>query len=279
MSSTNSSESSLSSWQQYFIGGLVGGTEPIVGQAAVTIKQEIQKGNPIPRSPRVLWSGFLVNAGYSALVTAPQFYVTAKSRNYFSENGTKQLSAYHKIYAAFLSSLTSSVIATPAEMVMARFGENMRLYMEAKKARAQAPKPTYLSTARQIYELYGWRGFSRGAAGIFMRDSKVVWVYSTLSSEMKPYVLCYVPNPWCATIVSGIFAGSIGAVISQPWDNWKLRREMGMKTCLLQFFKNGWKGTAPRLFLIAYTVPHYNVVTDLVTDVLTKEFKKMSISK
>ena len=264
----------LSPAMQCAIGAMVGGGEPVFGTLFNNVKQALQNGAPIPRSARALWSGTMLNSLYCASVTAPQFFVRGVLRQHFSEDGKRRLEMRHHLLTAFFSSLASSFIATPSEMVMANFAEKMRRYEMAKKQKIVCPKPTYATTVAAIRAKYGLGGFYRGWIGIVMRDKKFVFCYSTLAPALAQMFAMHFPqSPVATNLGGGVVAGSFAAVISHHWDTWKTRRALGVETTFMQFLLQGHRGLAPRMVRIGLAVGTYTVGTDELTEL----FQKMKI--
>jgi len=261
----------FSPFQNGVLGATLGATEPFCSQPLTVIKQELQKGNPIPRSPRVLWAGVSVNSGYMTIVTPLQFAFDKFAKQYFSDNGTKQLSGTEALSCSLLSGVATSPIAAFMETVMVQFSGKMKAWQE----NPNLPKPTYKSTMKDIYGKWGAFGFLKGIVGVAIRDAKFTASCFFLAPQIQKQTLAYINHPVVTPLISGALAGIVGAVFSHPWDTWKTRKQADLPTSFKEGIVNGWKGCLFRSMRAAFAVSYFHTGTELITEM----FKKLTIEK
>ncbi len=268
--SNNESPFVFTPFQNGVLGASLGATEPLFSQPLTVIKQELQKGNRVPRSPQVLWAGARVNSSYMTIVTPLQFAFDRAVKNMLSDNGKKELSSAQSLCCSLLSGAATSPIAAFMETVMVQFSEKMKAW----KDNPSLPKPTYKSTVNDIYAKWGPFGYLRGLVGVAVRDAKFTGSVFFLAPEIQKTIFQYMGNSPFAPVVSGAVAGVIGAVSSHPWDTWKTRRQADLPTTFKEGIVNGWKGCLARSARAAFAVSYFHTGTELVTEM----FKKLTIA-
>jgi hypothetical protein len=273
MSSPSSTKQTISPVESFITGFAVGAAEPFASQPLNNVKTALQTKMPIPKTPRLLWSGVMANSVCVSAVTAAQMPAIGGAKNYFSQNGTRELRESEKIASSVFGAFVGSFFTTPPEKVMVRMQEARRHYEEQVLQKQPAIKPTYSGVMRSIYKQEGVFGFGRGWMGCLGRDVPFCIAYDYLSKRFKIIVLPYCPNETVATVVGGVGAGVIGGASGHIFDTWKSNVQMGNKLSVKQVIQLAPKGFLARTGRIGFAVTFFTVGTDE----LTKLFQKLTI--
>jgi len=192
--------------------GSAGGiAETIAGTALNYVKNRMQQGESLRTmnlDPRVMYRGFVVNAGSMAPITAIQVAATGIAQSKLKVGG--ELSPAAQIGAGTFGGAVSALVSGPAE-----------LFILHKQNSGGSARETY----QKITAKKGVRNVWRGLAPTMCRDGGFTAGYMGLMPVAKKAIAEKVPNDSIATLLAGIAAGLSVAIVTHPFDGIKNRMQ------------------------------------------------------
>ncbi|KPU72752.1 uncharacterized protein Dana_GF23041, isoform B [Drosophila ananassae] len=135
--------------------------------------------------------------------------------------------------AGGLAGLVQMLITTPVELVKIRLQESGRVATLARAEGREVPKVTTLGVTKKVIQEHGIFGFYKGMAITAQRDV----LFSVIYFPLMSYVNDLGPRKsdgsgeavfyW--SLMSGLFAGMVGAISVTPMDVIKTRLQAGNK--------------------------------------------------
>lgn len=206
--------SNLTAVHHTAIGAFAGAVEVCVMQPTVAVKNALQEGRAIPRAPGLLYRGLGINAGSMAPITAVQFGSARLYEDALSTFKGGKLAQGERIGVAAFAGATSSLISSPAELLMIQ---------------QQRTGDTLSGAARRVISTYGVSKMYRGIGATAMRESLYVGGYMGLMPALRDFLAVQpsfqqLPNG-SAIAAAGVTAGLLAAAASQPADTVKTRMQ------------------------------------------------------
>eukprot|EP00039_Didymoeca_costata_P001454 m.52634 g.52634 ORF g.52634 m.52634 type:complete len:505 (+) comp10807_c0_seq1:193-1707(+) len=189
-----------------FVGGLAGAVEVACMQPFVYWKNMEQIQQPMSWRPSAAYRGVFMNAASIAPITAIQYAANGWFSILYRKN-TKKQTIMGYVGCAALAGAVSSVIVTPAELVVLsqqRTGLSVAATLQEivrAKGLAGTMRGFSATTAREI----GWTVGFLGCTPIFK---------STLQEDSK----FFRRNDIAASVASSLAAGQVAAILTQPFD-------------------------------------------------------------
>lgn len=264
--------STLSPFEHTAIGALAGVLEVSVMQPTVTVKNALQEGRALPKTPLAFYRGYLVNAGSIAPITAVQF-----GANRFYEVTLKKLTGKDttqagQVAVAIAAGSTSSLISAPAELLMIQQGRNQRpLGVEAR---------SYISK-------HGLTALYRGFGPTFIREGLYTGGYlgvtPVLLEMLKGHPALEGYPSGTPFLIAGVTGGLLAVTTTQPFDTIKTRMQANVVpketpeyrssiTTMQHVMKQGggiqalWSGIAPRAFRVVGATFILNSTKNYIVD-------------
>lgn len=205
---------SVSALEHTAIGAFAGVVEVAIMQPTVGIKNALQEGRPIPRTIPAVYRGLAVSAGAMLPITAVQFGMNrALEQTYRRVTGADKLSMGGTVGVALGAGGASAFLGCPAEFVM----------IQQQKRGGSLP-----TEFRHIVNTYGALKPFKGLSATILRESLYATGYLAIAPILRealskqPAVQDIPGGPY---VLSGIIAGLIATVSSQPADTIKTRMQ------------------------------------------------------
>ncbi|KAI3435642.1 hypothetical protein D9Q98_001700 [Chlorella vulgaris] len=196
------------------IGAFAGVLEVSIMQPTVGIKNALQEGRPVPKTIAGLYRGLPVSAGAMLPITSVQFGMNRLlEQTYKRVMNTDQLGTGSTIGIAMGAGAASAVMGCPAEFVM----------IQQQKSGRSLP-----AEFRHIVSTYGALKPIKGFSATVLRESLYASGYLAVAPllrgvlEQQPAVANLPGGP---TVVSGVAAGLLATVCTQPADTIKTRMQ------------------------------------------------------
>lgn len=114
------------------------------------------------------------------------------------------------LVAATAAGITSAITVCPAEGIMTQ---------------QQITHNNFLKTAKNIYSIFGFKGFYRAFVPTAIREGFFTAGYLGGAPIMKKKIESFGINEYVSQIIAGTVAGTIAAAISQPFDTFKTQKQ------------------------------------------------------
>ncbi|KAL6771419.1 hypothetical protein ACKKBG_A26290 [Auxenochlorella protothecoides x Auxenochlorella symbiontica] len=205
--------SSVTPLEHTAIGGVAGFTETCIMQPTIAIKNALQEGRPIPRSPMTLYRGLAVNSAATFPITATQFGVNRLLESLHQQHLGYNPTGISTIGIALSAGASSAFIGCPAEFLMIQ------------------QQKSGLSLATQLKSVAGSFGvlkIYKGLAATMMRESLYTAGYLGVAPLLKAKLTghsAFEGTPGAALVVSGVSAGILATLTSHPADTIKTRMQ------------------------------------------------------
>mmetsp|Transcript_51359 Transcript_51359/g.164194 ORF Transcript_51359/g.164194 Transcript_51359/m.164194 type:complete len:302 (+) Transcript_51359:145-1050(+) len=194
------------------IGAATGMIECAVNQPLVGWKNAVQDKRPIPMDLRGMYRGVFINAGAFGPITAVQFGVNRVVEQLIMEPGQVQTTSSQKMTCALTAGFFSSVITSPAEMIMI---QQQRTGMGLGE------------TVASMYRRCGGASiFKRGFSLTATRDMIHCGGYLGMCPILMDYfkgLESFKDNQKTATVLGGSCAGVVVGISTHPFDTIKTR--------------------------------------------------------
>jgi hypothetical protein len=208
----------LNAVQNGVIGSLAGMTEVMLQQPTIAIKNAVQQHRPIPWSVPALYRGVGVSLASIAPISAVQFAVNGKALALLQGSSDAAPSDQVKIAAAAGAGAVSSLLSSPAELVMTL---------------QQNTGKSFVATVRDVVQQHGVARLFRAVEITFFREA--VWCASYLAlgpvitsklHTAKPDVFGSIDDATLsqkasASAVGSVLAGLVTVYGTQPLDTVK----------------------------------------------------------
>ncbi|PSC69614.1 Mitochondrial Carrier (MC) Family [Micractinium conductrix] len=196
------------------IGALAGVLEVSIMQPTVGVKNALQEGRPVPRTIPMLYRGVVVSAGAMLPITAVQFGMNRfLEQTYRRVMKTEQLSMGGTVALAMGAGASSAFLGCPAEFVMIQ---------QQKAGRSLAAE------ARHIMAAYGPLKPMKGLSATIARESLYACGYLAVAPLLRKKLAeqeAIAAVPGAPLVLSGITAGLLATVATQPADTIKTRMQ------------------------------------------------------
>ncbi|TMW64263.1 hypothetical protein Poli38472_012885 [Pythium oligandrum] len=234
----------LSALQNGVVGSVAGMVEVLIQQPTVAMKNAIQQHRPIPWSVPALYRGVGVSLASIAPVSAVQFAVNGKMLGLLHQDPKKPTSDQVKITSAAVAGCFSSLLSSPAELVMTL---------------QQNTGKSLVGTVRDVVQQHGVTRLFRGLEVTMMREA--VWCASYLAlgpvitqrlHTTSPGVFgspeeASISQKASASAVGSILAGLVTVYATQPLDTIKTVMQGEALSVRGQNATLAW-GTAKRMY-------------------------------
>jgi len=199
------SRAQLSPFMNIAVGGAGGMIETYMQMPMITWKYCIQEGRTYPKTIPGWWRGGIVQALSVAPVTAFQVMTNGLLEKIVT-GGVRDITPMENLCTALTAGALSSWIYGPADLMVI---QQQNLGMSAA------------DTYRYLRLTYGNFFFTRGMLSTAGREAAYAGGYLGLAPIAFVTAKKYIPNEPLAMVAAGIFAGSIGSLISHPVDTGK----------------------------------------------------------
>ena len=207
--------------RMFVVGGLAGVLETMIVQPLVywkTVAHLSAAGGPSTwerlwvavRSPSMLYRGVGVNAASIGPISAWQYASDGFARGLHRQMTQRDATATESLLIASITGALSTVIVTPAELLMIL---------------QQRSGGTFLDTSKDILRRDGPVGFLRGWASTGLREAGWTFGFLGLAPVIKQVLKddskFFHQNDVAASLAASLMAGQVAATISQPADTIK----------------------------------------------------------
>jgi len=210
------SRAQLSPLMNIAVGGTGGMIETYVQMPLITWKYCIQEGRAYPKTIPGWWRGVAVQSLSVAPVTAFQVMTNGLLEKVVTR-GTRDITPLENLGTAMCAGALSAWIYGPADLMVI---QQQNLKMSAPEA---------FSHLRKLYGNFFW---TRGMISTAGREAAYAGGYLGLAPIAFTFTKEHIPNEPLAMVVAGIFAGSIGSLLSHPVDTGKtvMQADIAKKT-------------------------------------------------
>lgn len=228
----------------------------IAGTSAVPIIQSLIYFKNIEQSakmsyshdPRVWYRG----VGGFAFSYIPTTAIQTSAKEAFSKK-------VNPIFASASAGIVSSVVVCPFEGIMIQ---------------QQASGKSFLATVRHMYSHKGVMSFARGFLPTEVREGAFASAYLGAAPGIKKKMVEKEYTEFVSCTTSGIVAGTVAAVISQPFDTYKTKRQQSFKfdepIFRTIFNRSSFKGLKWRIGMVSIA----SIVIPLVQEKIYKAIKQ-----
>mmetsp|Transcript_8894 Transcript_8894/g.15419 ORF Transcript_8894/g.15419 Transcript_8894/m.15419 type:complete len:266 (-) Transcript_8894:416-1213(-) len=237
---------SVSPLEHTAIGALGGSVEVLLMQPMVAFKNALQEGRPIPTSPAHLYRGLSMNVLSMAPITASQFGAHRLTQQLLLGKADGEVTGAQRFISAGVAGAVSALIACPSELI---------IIQQQRTGRPLMAEATAFFSAYKLPSIYRGLTCAIGREGLYA--SGYLGLFPVLQAAMHKQGY----SPSVSLVVSGLAAGTFGAVASHPFDTAKTRMQafmytkpeyMTMASSFAAIYKEGgittfWKGIAPRM--------------------------------
>ncbi len=192
--------------QSFITGSVAGAVEVGCNHPLWSLKTMVQRGEPFTLNPAVLYRGIYPNMASMVPISALQVGLNGYIQNVVLKKDATQLSNVERLGSAFVAGVGSAFVSCPTEMIMTYQNKNGGGFYAGG---------THLAKRAGLSCLYTALPATATREGMFTAS------YLAVKPVLKAYIQDFCPNEMVASIVSGIFAGIGGALISQPVDTMK----------------------------------------------------------
>jgi len=199
------SRAQLSPLMNIAVGGGGGMIETYVQMPIITWKYCTQEGRKFPTTIPGWWRGGIVQSSSVAPITAFQVMVNGLLEKLVT-GGRRDVTSIENIYTAMLAGAASGLIYCPADLMV----------IQQQKLNMSAP-----DAFRHLRGLYGNLFWTRGMLSTAGREAAYTSGYLGLAPVAFLTAREYINNEPLAMVCSGIFAGTIAAMVSHPLDTGK----------------------------------------------------------
>jgi len=197
------------------VGAAGGMIETYVQMPIITWKYCNQEGRKFPSTIPGWWRGGIVQSSSVAPITAFQVMVNGMLEKLVT-GGRRDVTAMENIYTAMLAGAASGLIYCPADLMV----------IQQQKLNMSAP-----DAFKHLRGLFGNLFWTRGLLSTAGREAAYTSGYLGLAPVAFLTAREYISNEPLAMICSGIFAGTIAALVSHPLDTGKtvVQADIGKK--------------------------------------------------
>lgn len=206
--------SSVSPLEHTAIGALAGVVEVCIMQPTVGVKNALQEGRPVPKTIPGLYRGLAISAGAMLPITSVQFGMNRfLEQTYKRVYETDRLGSGGTLALAMSAGASSAFLGCPAEFVMIQ---------QQKSGRSLATE------FRHVLATYGALKPFKGLSATVMRESMYASGYLAVAPllrevlQQQPAVRDVPGGPF---VISGVVAGLLATVCTQPADTIKTRMQ------------------------------------------------------
>jgi len=199
------SRAQLSLFTNVAVGGCGGVIETYMQMPLITWKYCIQEGRNYPNTIPTWWRGGMVQSMSLAPITAFQVMTNGILETMVT-GGVRDITPMESLSTALTAGALSAWIYGPADLIVIQ---------------QQNLKMTAMETVQFLRLRYGNFFFTRGMLSTAGREAAYACGYLGLAPIMFVTAKKYIPNEPLAMITAGIFAGSIGSILSHPVDTGK----------------------------------------------------------
>jgi len=195
----------LSPFMNIAVGGCGGMIETYVQMPIITWKYCTQEGRKFPTTLPGWWRGGIVQSSSVAPITAFQVMVNGILEKLVT-GGTRDVTPMENLGTALLAGAASGLVYCPADLMV----------IQQQKLNMTAP-----NAFKHLRSVYGNLFWTRGMLSTMGREAAYTSGYLGMAPIAFLTVKEYVSNEPLAMVCSGIFAGTIAAMLSHPLDTGK----------------------------------------------------------
>jgi len=195
----------LSPFMNIAVGGCGGMIETYVQMPIITWKYCTQEGRKFPTTVPGWWRGGIVQSSSVAPITAFQVMVNGILEKLVT-GGTRDVTPMENLGTALLAGAASGLVYCPADLMV----------IQQQKLNMTAP-----NAFKHLRSVYGNLFWTRGMLSTMGREAAYTSGYLGMAPIAFLTVKEYVSNEPLAMVCSGIFAGTIAAMLSHPLDTGK----------------------------------------------------------
>jgi len=235
--------------ENFFIGAFSGLSDVIISHPLFVMKSYLQQGKSIIWRLSSLYEGAVLNALSFMPITAIQVSVT----NWIEKNiFCNTLNFTKSILASFLAGTISALISCPVELIML--------------LQANLHYLGFLAAIQLQIHTFGISGLFIGFAATALREGIFSMCFNSIPNKIQQVIKPYCANENASNIISGLISGSIGTLISQPFDTIKTVQQSSIsplgffQTAAQLGFQNLFSGLVSRSISVILSITLMNWV-------------------
>lgn len=205
------------------------------------------------KNPRIWYRG----AGGFAASFAPTIALQTAANGVFANS-------MDSFSASLTAGMISAVVVCPAEGIMNQ---------------QQKTGTDFAKTAKYIYTSYGVQGFFRAFTATAIREGYFTAAYLGATPILKEEMICLGFPEWAAQIAAGTISGTLGAVVSHPFDTFKTQkqRDFSLKTSMIKevFQQKTFAGLPWRIAMIVTAAIVMPPVQNFVNKMIDSKIQKL----